>query len=318
MEGGLADIAVNTGNELRTAIENLRNQPPTVSGGPDTDGPARSGGGDGSDRTGDRPRTESSDGGGPTPGAPQPPGSPETTDLDEYTGSPSPRPDLAESPPPHTSQDPPAYVPVDPPSYTPGPLPVTAAEDALWQQVHQGPPELREQALRDLAAVRGEQPPGPAEIGVRDGLYGNLSQHPEIRVVPTGNGPAKEIDADEVRRALESFGTPVTVDPPVAGEGTPTPPPGSGAPTGPDTVGETGANVTETAPGPNGTSGPAEADTGGTRGTRARRTGSATAPGRPATPSPARPPRTVPTRVPAPARMPAPTPVRAPVRRRRR
>ncbi|WP_405194652.1 hypothetical protein [Streptomyces anulatus] len=266
VEGGLADIAVNTGNELRTAIENLRNQPPTVSGGPDTDGPARSGDGDGSDRTGDRPRTESSDGGGPTPGAPQPPGSPETTDLDEYTGSPSPRPDLAESPPPHTPQDPPAYVPVDPPSYTPGPLPVTAAEDALWQQVHQGPPELREQALRDLAAIRGEQPPGPAEIGVRDGLYGNLSQHPEIRVVPTGNGPAAEIDADEVRRALESFGTPVTVDPPVAGEGTPTPPPGSGAPTGPDTVGETGANGRDTAPGPDGTPGPAEADTGGTTG----------------------------------------------------
>ncbi len=266
VEGGLADIAVNTGNELRTAIENLRNQPPTVSGGADTDGPARSGGGDGSDRSGGRPRTESSDGDGPTPGAPRPPGSPETTGLDEYTGSPSPRPDLAESPPPHTPQDPPAYVPVDPPSYTPGPLPVTAAEDALWQQVHQGPPELREQALRDLAAIRGEQPPGPAEIGVRDGLYGNLSQHPEIRVVPTGSGPAAEIDADEVRRALESLGTPVTVDPPVAGEGTPTPPPGSGAPTGPDTVGETGANGTETAPGPNGTPGPAEVDTDGTTG----------------------------------------------------
>ncbi|MFF2230457.1 WXG100-like domain-containing protein [Streptomyces anulatus] len=293
VEGGLADIAVNTGNELRTAIENLRNQPPTVSGGPDTDGPARSGGGDGSDRTGGRPRTESSDGDGPTPGAPRPPGSPETTGLDEYTGSPSPRPDLAESPPPYTPQDPPAYVPVDPPSYTPGPLPVTAAEDALWQQVHQGPPELREQALRDLAAIRGEQPPGPAEIGVRDGLYGNLSQHPEIRVVPTGNGPAAEIDADEVRRALESLGAPVTVEPPVAGEGTPTPPPGSGAPTGPDTAGETGAtgtetasgpngtetapgpngtetapgpNGTETAPGPNGTPGPAEVDTDGTTG----------------------------------------------------
>ncbi|MFC8624934.1 WXG100-like domain-containing protein [Streptomyces anulatus] len=266
VEGGLADIAVNTGNELRTAIENLRSQPPTVSGGPDTDGPARSGGGDGPARSGGQPRTEFSDGDGPTPGAPRPPGSPETTDLDEYTGSPSPRPDLAESPPPYTPQDPPAYVPVDPPSYTPGPLPVTAAEDALWQQVHQGPPELREQALRDLAAIRGEQPPGPAEIGVRDGLYGNLSQHPEIRVVPTGDGPAAEIDADEVRRALESFGTPVTVDPPAAGEGTPTPPPGSGEPTGPDPVGETGANGAETAPGPNGTPGPAEVDTGGTTG----------------------------------------------------
>ncbi|MFJ6806659.1 hypothetical protein ACIQRK_11560 [Streptomyces anulatus] len=264
VEGGLADIAVNTGNELRTAIENLRNQPPTVSGGADTDGPARSGGGDGSGRAGGPPRTESSD--GPGLGAPPPPGSPETADLDEYTGSPSPRPDLAESPPPHTPQDPPAYVPVDPPSYTPGPLPVTAAEDVLWQQVHQGPPELREQALRDLAAIRGEQPPGPAEIGVRDGLYGNLSQHPEIRVVPTGSGPAAEIDAGEVRRALESLGTPVTADPPVAGEGTPTLPPGSGAPTGPDTVGGTGPDGTETAPGPNGAPGPAEVDTDGATG----------------------------------------------------
>ncbi|WP_318198424.1 hypothetical protein [Streptomyces sp. MCL20-2] len=254
VEGGLADIAVNTGNELRTAIENLRNQPPTVSGGPDTEDPARSGG-DG--RTGGPPRTESSGGDGPGLGAPPPPGSPETTGLDENTGTPSPRPDLAESPPPYTPQDPPEYVPVDPPSYTPGPLPVTAAEDALWQQVHQGPPELREQALRDLAAIRGEQPPGPAEIGVRDGLYDNLSQRAEVRVVPTGSGPAAEIDADEVRRALESFGTPVTVDPPAVGEGTPTPPPGSGAPTAPDTVGD--GPATREAPG-DGADGPPTAD----------------------------------------------------------
>ncbi|MFD8407120.1 hypothetical protein ACFV1G_20840 [Streptomyces anulatus] len=185
VEGGLADIAVNTGNELRTAIENLRNQPPTVSGGPDTDGPARSGG-DGSDRTGGPPRTESSSGDGPTPGAPQPPGSPETADLDEYTGSPSPRPDQAESPPSHTPQDPPAYVPVDPPSYTPGPLPVTAAEDALWQQVHQGPPELREQALRDLAAIRGEQQTGPPAADRTD----------TDAVTGTGTGSDRDADTD--------------------------------------------------------------------------------------------------------------------------
>ncbi|SCE21580.1 hypothetical protein GA0115244_12051, partial [Streptomyces sp. DvalAA-19] len=228
VEGGLSDIALNTGNELRTAIENLRNQPPTISGGAATDTPARTGDGDGSGRSGDGPpRTESSGGGfdGDGPGAPRP------TGLDEFTGS-SPRPVVAESPPPYTPQDPPAYVPVDPPAYTPGPLPVTAAENALWQQVHQGPPEVRDQALRDLAALRGERPPGPAEIGVRDGLHGNLSQLPEIRVVPTGNGPAALVDADEVRRALESLGTPVTVNPPGTGEGTPTPLPGPGTPTG--------------------------------------------------------------------------------------
>ncbi len=228
VEGGLSDIALNTGNELRTAIENLRNQPPTISGGAATDTPARTGDGDGSGRSGDGPpRTESSGGGfdGDGPGAPRP------TGLDEFTGS-SPRPVVAESPPPYTPQDPPAYVPVDPPAYTPGPLPVTAAENALWQQVHQGPSEVRDQALRDLAALRGERPPGPAEIGVRDGLHGNLSQLPEIRVVPTGNGPAALIDADEVRRALESLGTPVTVNPPGTGEGTPTPLPGPGTPTG--------------------------------------------------------------------------------------
>ncbi|MER7550326.1 hypothetical protein ABTX86_10120 [Streptomyces anulatus] len=212
VEGGLADIAVNTGNELRTAIENLRNQPPTVSGGPDTDGPARSGG-DGSDRTGGPPRTESSSGDGPAPGAPQPPGSPETAGLDEYTGSPSPRPDQAESPPSHTPQDPPAYVPVDPPSYTPGPLPVTAAEDALWQQVHQGPPELREQALRDLAAIRGEQPPGPPEAGtgpgsglVTDTGPGSRTEPPPPTVI-VPEAPASPVDGSpEAAALLDSAG----------------------------------------------------------------------------------------------------------------
>ncbi|MFD5202110.1 hypothetical protein ACFWM7_18570, partial [Streptomyces sp. NPDC058375] len=270
VEGGLADIAVNTGNEFRTAIENLRNQPPTVSNGLGSDDPARTGDGDGSGRTGGPPRTESSDGDAAGPGSPQPV-APHPTGLDDFVGGPSPRPDLAESPPPYTPADPPPYVPVDPPSYTPGPLPVTAAEDALWQQVHEGPAEVRDQALRDLAAIRGEQPPGPAEIGVREGLYGNLSQHPEIRVMPTGDGPAVQIDADEVRRALESFGTPVTVDPVTAdpafvGEGAPTPPPVSGAPTGADTLGETGVDVTDIAPGANGTPGRAEVDTDGSTG----------------------------------------------------
>ncbi|WP_237302578.1 hypothetical protein [Streptomyces sp. S063] len=106
------------------------------------------------------------------------------------------------------SQDaPPPYVPVGPPPYMPGPLPVTAAENTLWQQIHQGPAEVREQSLRDLAALRGSQPPGPAEIGVRDGVHERLSQLPEVRVVPGGNSAAGQVDTDEVRRALESLGT---------------------------------------------------------------------------------------------------------------
>ncbi|WP_399007626.1 hypothetical protein [Streptomyces sp. CB00271] len=186
VEGGLADIAVNTGNELRTAIENLRNQPPTVSGGPDTDGPARSGGGDGSDRTGGQPRTESSSGGGPTPGGPQPTGSPETTDLDEYTGSPSPRPDQAESPPPHTPQDPPAYVPVDPPSYTPGPNGTETAPGPNGTETAPGP----------------NGTPGPAEVDT-DGTTGDapaFGDSPATRGTPgdavTGPPTADRTDTD--------------------------------------------------------------------------------------------------------------------------
>jgi hypothetical protein len=106
---------------------------------------------------------------------------------------------------------------VDPPPYVPGPLPVTAAENALWQQVHTGPPGIREQALRDLATVRGSQPPGGTEIGVRDALHSDLSQRPEVRLVSAGNSPAAQIDTDDVRRALDSFGVPVTVEAPRSG-----------------------------------------------------------------------------------------------------
>lgn len=43
---------------------------------------------------------------------------------------------------------------------------------------------------------------------------------PEVRVVPAGNSPAAQIDTDEVRRALDAFGTSVAVDAPITNEGT--------------------------------------------------------------------------------------------------
>ncbi|MCA1270831.1 hypothetical protein LCE32_12315, partial [Streptomyces sp. 7G] len=209
VESSLMGAALNSGAELRHAIDKLRNQPPpTVSGG-NGDGT----GADGPDRTEGSSRTDSTGSDGPGPGVSSPPPVvQQTTGQGDFTGS--------QSPPPYMSQDaPPPYLPAEPPPYTPGPLPVTAAENALWQQVHQGPADVREQALRDLAALRGSQPPGPAEIGVRDGVHERLSQVPEVRVVPGGNSPAGQVDTDEVRRALESLGTPVTVDAPIVGEG---------------------------------------------------------------------------------------------------
>ncbi|MCX3292220.1 hypothetical protein OR263_36895, partial [Streptomyces sp. NEAU-H22] len=206
VEAGLTGTAQNTGAELRHAIDKLRNQPP----------PTVSTGGDGTDRA------QSSD----TPGA----DSAAHPDTTGGAGSPAPLPPpLAEqdpgsigsqSPPPYSAGNPPPYTSPAPPPYSPGTLPVTSAENQLWQQVHHGSAEVREQALRDLASLRGSQPPGSHEIGVRDGLRGDLSQRPEVRVVPAGNGPAAEIDTDAVRRALESFGTPVTVETPLtAGRG---------------------------------------------------------------------------------------------------
>ncbi|MEV6171934.1 hypothetical protein AB0L99_27450 [Streptomyces sp. NPDC051954] len=199
VEATLSDTALNTGAELRNVIENLRNQPPpTVSGGTGDTGD--------SDKRESSDTSRSQDGDGPdrTDG-------PSTTDLTGGVGSTrtssSPPPDFAESPPPYTTQD--------PPPYSPGTLPVTATENALWQQVHNGPADIRDQALRDLADLRGSQPPGNTEIGVRDSLHGNLSQQPEVRVVPAGNSPAAQVDADQVRRALDGFGTPVTVDAPL-------------------------------------------------------------------------------------------------------
>ncbi|MFD5571704.1 WXG100-like domain-containing protein [Streptomyces cadmiisoli] len=184
VEATLTDTALNSGAELRHAIDKLRNQPATVSGDTgdsdtrDSGGSSRAEGGDGSDRTDGTPRTDSAAGEGSVP----------------------------DSPPP--------YAAGNPPPYSPGTLPMSAAEIELWQQVHNGSAEVREQALRDLAALRGDQP-GSTEIGVRDSLHGNLSQLPEIRVVPAGNSPTVQIDTDEVRRALDGFGTPITVDTPI-------------------------------------------------------------------------------------------------------
>ncbi|WP_069738630.1 hypothetical protein [Streptomyces sp. EN27] len=226
VESSLMGAALNSGAELRHAIDKLRNQPPpTGSGG---NGPETAG----SDRAEGPSRTDTTGGEGPGPGlSAPPPAVQQTTSEGGFTGS--------QSPPPYVSQDaPPPYVPVGPPPYMPGPLPVTAAENTLWQQIHQGPAEVREQSLRDLAALRGSQPPGPAEIGVRDGVHERLSQLPEVRVVPGGNSAAGQVDTDEVRRALESLGTPVTVDAPIVGEG-----PGGENPGGSPERGATGTGT---------------------------------------------------------------------------
>ncbi|MFH9010849.1 hypothetical protein ACH4C6_05695 [Streptomyces sp. NPDC017943] len=216
VEATLTDTALNSGAELRHAIDKLRLRPSTVSGGDGDSGDRTSGDssgspgsrsgdgtgdGDGTGRTGDRPG--GSTGGGSTLASP-PPGTPQTTGPGGVANVTSPSADFSGSQPP--------------PPYTAGPLPVTAAENALWQQVHTGPPEIREQALRDLATARGAQPPGSTEIGVRDALHSDLSQRPEVRVVPAGNSPAARIDTDEVRRALDSFGVPVTVESPLPGD----------------------------------------------------------------------------------------------------
>ncbi|MFG2193208.1 hypothetical protein ACGFNH_11915, partial [Streptomyces sp. NPDC048639] len=212
VEATLTDTALNSGAELRNAIDKLRTPPPTVSGGDtgsgtrDSAGSSRSRDGDGPDRTDGPSRTDTTGGDGSAVTSP-PPVTQQSTGQGDFTGIQSPPPGFAENPPPYATQDPPAY--------SPGSLPVSAAENALWQQVHNGPAEVREQALRDLAALRGSQPPGSTEIGVRDSLHGNLSQQPEVRVVPAGNSPAAQIDADNVRRALDTFGAPVTVDTPI-------------------------------------------------------------------------------------------------------
>jgi hypothetical protein len=208
VESSLHGTSLNSGAELRHVIDKLRTTP-TVSGGTSGSGTRgsgdgvhdRSGDGDGADRPDGPPRTDSA-GGGNAPAVGQ-----QGETRGDFAGT--------GAPPPYSPGNPPPYTTPAPPSYTPGPLPVTAAENTLWQQVHHGPADVREQALHDLAALRGTPPPGPAEVGVRDGLHAHLSQVPEVRVVPTGNDLAAQVDADSVRRALGSFGTPVTVEPPL-------------------------------------------------------------------------------------------------------
>ncbi|WP_444465691.1 hypothetical protein ACMAVT_32090, partial [Streptomyces sp. FW42] len=201
VEATLTDGAKNGSAELRNILEGFRDKPPTVSGGDvassgtgGSEGPSRTGGGTG--------RTDG-------------PSHPDTTGGTGTTPVTSSSDSGVEAPPPYSVTDPPPYTSPAPPPYSPGTLPVTATENALWQQVHRGNADIREQALRDLTTLRGAQPPGATEIGVRDALHRNLSGSPEIRVVPVGSGPATEVDADGVRRALEGFGTPVTVTPPL-------------------------------------------------------------------------------------------------------
>ncbi|MGW2334791.1 hypothetical protein ACWCXS_12610 [Streptomyces sp. NPDC001685] len=208
VEATLTDTALNSGAELRHVIDKLRHQPPTVSSGGGTrDTDTR----DTADSSGTR------DGHGPGGTG----GTPDTDPGDTGSTRTAPPVRTADSPPPYTSVDPPPYTSQDPPAYSPGPLPVTAAENALWQQVHNGPADIREQALHDIAALRGAQPPGSAEIDVRDTLHGALSRMPEVRVVPLGEGPAVQVAADEVRRALDGFGTATTVEDAAGGTGAP-------------------------------------------------------------------------------------------------
>ncbi|MEU4263116.1 hypothetical protein AB0F38_14795, partial [Streptomyces sp. NPDC025273] len=255
VEATLSDTAVNSAAELRHAIDKLRHQPPTVSGGhSDADSASRTG--DGPDRTDGPSRTDTTGGDGPALTS-LPPVTTQTTGQGDVVGTPSSSPHVAGNPPPYTGQN--------PTPYSPGALPVTAVENDLWQQVHQGPAEVREQALRDLAALRGAQPPGSAEIGVRDSLHGNLSQLPEVRVVPTGGSPAAQVDTDEVRRALDGFGTPVTVDAPITVGATPGTAGTSGTASGAGTAGTSGTASGAGTAGTSGTAnGPATAGTSGT------------------------------------------------------
>ncbi|MFE7449028.1 hypothetical protein [Streptomyces griseus] len=221
VESSLTGTALNSGAELRHAMDKLRNQPPpTVSGAGDsgTRGSGDSSGSEGHDRSDGPARQDPTGGISPAHGGP-PPAVPRTTGQGTLPGS--------EPPPSAVAPEPPPYVPVDPPPYSPGPMPVTAAENELWQQVHQGPGEAREQALRDLAALRGGLPPSSTETGVRDSLNAHLAHRPEVRVVPVGNSPSAQLDAEEVRRALGGFGTPATVDRPT---GVDAPVPGGAGP----------------------------------------------------------------------------------------
>ncbi|WP_455711470.1 WXG100-like domain-containing protein, partial [Streptomyces griseus] len=214
VESTLSDTALNSGAELRHVIDKLRVQPPpTVSSG--DVGASGSGESAGAEDSHGPSRTEGSDGGGSTGGAGRgtpPPLAQQTTGHSDLVGS-EPPPYVGDGSTPFSSAPPPYSSPA-PPAYTPGPMPVTAAENELWQQVHSGPVEVREQALRDLAALRGGQTPDAAEIEIRDRLQDGLSGIPEVRVVPGDSSPATQVDTDEIRRALGGFDTQVTIDRP--------------------------------------------------------------------------------------------------------
>uniref|UniRef100_UPI0035BC3EF1 hypothetical protein n=1 Tax=Streptomyces finlayi TaxID=67296 RepID=UPI0035BC3EF1 len=260
VEATLSDTAVNSAAELRHAIDRLRHRPPTVSGGDSDSGSGSTRADDGPDRTDAPSRTDGTGGDGPALTSP-PPVTTQTTGQGDVVGTPSSPPQVAGNPPPYTGRN--------PTPYSPGALPVTAVENDLWQQVHQGPAEVREQALRDIAALRGAEPPGSAEIGVRDSLHGNLSQLPEVRVVPAGGSPAAQVGTDEVRRVLDGFGTQVTVDAPITVGAAPSSEDSPGLVNGPGTAGTSGtANGPATAGAPGSsvnnpgttTAPPAEAD----------------------------------------------------------
>nr|WP_237331267.1 hypothetical protein [Streptomyces mexicanus] len=97
-----------------------------------------------------------------------------------------------------------------------------AVEHGLWQRVHTGSPEVREQALDSLAAQRGGQRPTAVETDVRAALHQGLGGVPELRVVAGGRGPVTQADVQHVRDALSGLGPDVRTRPFPTGAGTET------------------------------------------------------------------------------------------------
>ncbi|WP_449343903.1 scabin-related ADP-ribosyltransferase [Streptomyces mexicanus] len=97
-----------------------------------------------------------------------------------------------------------------------------AVEHGLWQQVHTGSPEVREQALDSLAAQRGGQRPTAVETDVRAALHQSLGGVPEVRVLAGGQGPATQADLQHVRDTLSGLGPDVRTQPFPDGAGTET------------------------------------------------------------------------------------------------
>ncbi|MHB9756191.1 WXG100-like domain-containing protein [Streptomyces sp. BYX5S] len=244
VESSLTSTALNSGAELRNTIDNLRT-PPTVSGG--ESGSTRSADGDGDGR----PHTES--GGGDGSATRQPPA---TGDASGNSSSNASVP----------TDGPPPYSPMDPPPYTPFAPSTAINESHLWQQALTGPADVRQQALNDLGALRGTPPPGSAEIGLRDGLRGSLSQLSEVRVV-SPDGPTAQADVDHVRGVLDGLGAPVTVDTPGGGDTQGLSPGGGGQDVG-DTGNVSGGATSGTGPGVSTAPGSGQTSaSGGTHGT---------------------------------------------------